>query len=73
MKCRFCGETFRLTKYHKDQASCPDCSGITDDFTINDEEMKIDILHLKNPSGRTQPVFPSDDLAYDDDYDGRQV
>lgn len=57
MICRHCGCSFRLTKFHKDKSACIDCDGITDDFSIDDAELQIDIWKLKNPSGKTQALI----------------
>jgi hypothetical protein len=54
MICKHCGCSFRLTKLHVDKSACVDCSGIVDDFSIDDEELQIDFWRLKNPSGKTQ-------------------
>lgn len=57
MNCRYCGESFRLTKLHVEPSVCLECSGVVDDLNIDDEEVKIDIANIKNPTGRTKPVF----------------
>jgi hypothetical protein len=60
MLCKHCGCSFRLTKFHKDKQSCLDCDGITDDLTIDDAELQIDVWKLKNPSGRTPACIVED-------------
>lgn len=57
MNCRYCNESFRLTKLHVEPNVCLECSGVVDDLNIDDEEIKIDIANIKNPTGRTKPVF----------------
>jgi hypothetical protein len=61
MKCRYCGDSFKLSPLNKDSSTCLECSGVVDDFSVEDEELKIDLQQLKNPSGRTQPVIYDED------------
>ena len=68
MKCRFCGEMYKLTVFHKDTTACLDCSGVTEDMSIEDDEMKIDLWVLKHPSGKTTPVFPCEDPTDNEEY-----
>ena len=63
MECKYCGLAYRLTQHHKDKNACPDCDGITDDLTIDDEEIKVDAWCLKHPSGKTSPVFEYDEYT----------
>jgi len=65
MNCKYCGESYRLTKFHKDPHACPDCDGITDNHSISDEEIKVDAWQLKHPTGRTKPVFEYDEETDD--------
>ena len=57
MHCKYCDTSFRPSKYTKNKNACPDCDGITDDLDIEDEEFRVDAWCLRNPTGKTQPVF----------------
>lgn len=60
MECKYCRTSFRLTEWNKDPHACPDCDGITDDLSIDDSALKVDLWHLRHPSGKTEPVFEYD-------------
>ena len=59
MQCKHCFCSFKLTKHHKDKDVCLDCSGITDDLSIDDDDpdLQIDIWNIKHPGGKTQVEF----------------
>lgn len=64
MKCNYCGCSFRITKIYSeakaDTTSCLDCQGIVDDLSIPDDEIILEVNLIRNPSGRTKPVFYDD-------------
>lgn len=60
MNCRYCGTAFKLTKFHVEVSTCLDCSGITDDLSIDDEELKVEIWNLRNPTGKIKAIFEYD-------------
>ena len=60
MNCKYCGCSFKLTKLNTDAAACLECSGVVDDMSIEDEEIRIDIWKMQNPSGKTRPVLDYD-------------
>lgn len=64
MLCCNCGKSFK--KIQGDNVSlCSDCLDEQDPFTSDaEEEYEVDILHLRNPSGKTSPVFEKD--GYED-------
>jgi hypothetical protein len=60
MNCKYCDCAFRPTKLNIDPSVCLECSGVVDDLSENDDEFKIDAWKLRNPSGKTYPVFEVD-------------
>ena len=55
MICVHCGTYFKKTKWNNSD-SCEDCldTGATPEY---DSEIELEVEHLKNPTGKTQPVF----------------
>ena len=56
MKCILCDNSFKLSKLQVSSNVCLDCSGVTDDLDVPDEELKIDLWIARNPSGKTPVV-----------------
>ncbi len=62
--CTLCGTHYKATAFNQSNR-CLSC--IDDDTTFYDEETKLDVDRLVNPSGKIAPVFDSDTTSYDDD------
>lgn len=60
MLCCNCGKSFK--KVQGDRVSlCNECLDEADPFTSDTEDdVEVDILYLRNPSGKTSPVFEKD-------------
>jgi hypothetical protein len=61
MKCVYCQCVFKLNSFTKSSNVCPECDGTLDDLTIPDSELQIEILSLRNPTGRTKPEYIDED------------
>lgn len=62
MKCLYCDQSFKLSKYNKSKNVCLDCEGVCEDLDVEDSELTVDIFRLKNPSGKTQAHYIDTDL-----------
>lgn len=60
MNCKYCGVSFKLSRHQVEPSVCLECSGVMDDFSISDEELKVEVWNLQNPSGKVKPVFDYD-------------
>lgn len=60
MQCKYCNSTFRPNRLTKDLHVCPECEGIIDDLSIDDEEIKVEAWNLRHPTGKTKPIFQYD-------------
>ena len=62
MKCLSCECTYRKTSWHTDNNFCPDCSGTTEDLSIPDEEMRVDLNIIYNPTGKVRSKLDYDNF-----------
>lgn len=66
MKCISCGEYFKRNRFNAG-FECEGCVDLGEPTFVLDSEGALEVDLLKNPSGRTQPVFYED---RDDDSHG---
>jgi hypothetical protein len=62
MRCKFCNQIFKMSKYSPLANACNACSGVYDDLEIPDDELQIELKVLKSPTGKTKSTFSDDDL-----------
>lgn len=62
--CKLCGEYYRLSPYNKTNFcdSCDSCS--TEDFPLYDDDDRVEVDMLMNPTGKVQPVFYDEDESH---------
>jgi hypothetical protein len=56
MKCIICNQYFKQHHFNRTN-ECDNCSAVILDI---DQETELDLEILKNPTGKTQPVFYED-------------
>lgn len=54
MNCISCNKTFKINSYNT-SSECEDCLDLN--FINSDSELEVDLQLLRNPSGKTSPVF----------------
>ena len=57
MKCIICNTYFKQHAFNRTN-ECDDCTDML--FPVIDQETEIDVELMKNPSGKTRPVFYED-------------
>ena len=62
MQCKYCGVSYKLTKWHTDPKACPDCDGFTEDLSIDDDELHVEVWNLRKIKASIPYDLETDDI-----------
>jgi hypothetical protein len=68
MLCKYCKSKYKHTPVHTEWGACLQCSGVIDDFSLDDTDVLVDVWELANPSGRTKSKIHDDEDSRSDLY-----